>query len=147
MASTQTIIGKTEVIKAIRFDESMPRMQDYDFIIRASESYKVYLLNQTLVNVFEQPDSITASKRQYEKRLEITNKLLSKYNSLCVKYPEWHIKMLKIVAHCQVMLKEDASYTLRMIFHQEQTMANLMKIYIYKCGMLYLMFKWKEWHI
>lgn len=56
------------------------------------------------VKVYEQPDSITASKKQYEKRLDITRKLLEKYEDLSIQYPKWHIKMLKIIAHCQVML-------------------------------------------
>lgn len=122
----------------------MPRMQDYDFIIRASEKYKIYLLNETLVKVYEQPDSITASKKQYEKRLDITRKLLEKYEDLSIQYPKWHIKMLKIIAHCQVMLKENANETLEEIYALEKRPENLIKIYLNKLGILYGLLKIKE---
>lgn len=144
IASTQTIIGKADAVKKVRFDESMPRMQDYDFIIRASGKYKVYLWNEPLVKVYEQPDSITASKKQYKKRLDVTRKLLSKYETLGTQYPQWHIKMLKIIAHCQVMLKENADITLKEIYSLDKTPENLLKIYLNKLGILYGILKIKE---
>lgn len=137
IASTQTIVGKADAVKSVRFDESMPRMQDYDFIIRASGRYKIYLLNEALVKVYEQPDSITASKKQYKKRLDVTQKLLRKYENLSVQYPQWHIKMLKIIAHCQVMLRENAADTLKEIYDLERKPTNLAKIYLDKLGILY----------
>lgn len=146
IASTQTIIGKAESIKNIKFDESMPRMQDYDFIIRASEKYKVYLLNEALVNVYEQLDSITASKKQYKKRLDITKQLLKKYETLSIKYPQWHVKMLKIIVHCQVMLRENADEALKEIYRLDKKKMNLAKIYLNKFGILYSLFKLKEYY-
>lgn len=144
LASTQTIVGKASVIKQVMFDESLPRMQDYDFIIRASELYKIYFLNKELVRVYEQSDSITASKKQYKKRLEITEKLLNKYPLLTKKYPEWNIRMLKIIAHCQVMLRENANPTLVDIYRQEMNAVNFIKIFLNRIGVLYLLFKIKE---
>lgn len=141
LVSTQTILGRAEVIRSVGFDVTMPRMQDYDFIIRASERYSVYFLNQALVNVYEQPDSITATPRQYQKRLEITQKLLEKYNQLSVKYPEWEIRMLKIVAHCQVMLDADAAPTLKLICAKEKTLQNYAKLTLSKIGLLKPIFK------
>ena len=144
LASTQTIVGKASVIKQVMFDESLPRMQDYDFIIRASELYKIYFLNKELVRVYEQSDSITASKKQYKKRLEITEKLLNKYPLLTKKYAEWNIRMLKIIAHCQVMLRENANPTLVDIYRQEMNAVNFIKIFLNRIGVLYLLFKIKE---
>lgn len=141
LVSTQTILGKAEVIRSVGFDVTMPRMQDYDFIIRASGQYSVYFLNRALVNVYEQPDSITATPRQYQKRLEITRKLLEKYDHLTEKYPEWEVRMLKIAAHCEVMLDMDAAATLRQISEKEKNFSNSVKLVLFKLGLLKLIFK------
>lgn len=139
IVSTQTIVGKSSAVRAVMFDESMPRMQDYDFIIRASSEYNVYCVAEYLANVYEQDDSITASKRQYKKRLEVTEKLLNKYPGYREKYPEWNIKMLKIVAHCQVMLGEDANQILGDIWNETHNMKDFVKRILYTCGMLKMM--------
>lgn len=144
IVSTQTIVGKSSAVRGVMFDESMPRMQDYDFIIRASSEYNIYCVAKYLVNVYEQNDSITASKRQYKKRLEVTEKLLNKYPDYREKYPEWNIKMLKIVAHCQVMLGEDASRTLTKINHFEFSFNNKLKLILNKMGLLRLVLLLRE---
>lgn len=144
IVSTQTIVGKSSAVRSVMFDESMPRMQDYDFIIRASSKYSIYCLAEYLVNVYEQGDSITASKRQYKKRLEVTEKLLNKYPDYREKYPEWNIKMLKIIAHCQVMMEEDASETLKKIKYLDFSFSNEIKYIMNKMGILRLVLLFKE---
>lgn len=140
LASTQCIVGKAAAIRNVMFDVTMPRMQDYDFIIRAAEHHSVYYTDAVLVTLFEQADSITAGKRSYRKRLDVTRKLLEKYAQLRPVYPGWELKMLKTVAHCQVMLKEDATVTLKEIYAKERSLANLGKILLYKTGLLYRIF-------
>lgn len=140
LASTQTFLGKAEVIRDVMFDAFLPRMQDYDFIIRAAEKYRVYYLDQVLVTVYEQADSITAGKRSYQKRLDITGKLLDKYPALRKAYPRWEVSMLKITAHCLVMLKQDAAPVLKEIYKKEKSLANLGKLILYKLGLLYHIF-------
>lgn len=57
--STQTIFMKTQVAKEILFDENLKRFQDWDFCIRVSEKYIIKHLDEVLVNVELQKDSIT----------------------------------------------------------------------------------------
>ena len=61
LVSTQTILAKREVFKCFRFDEEMPRMQDYEWTIRASGSCSFFLVDDVLVNVFLQDDSISST--------------------------------------------------------------------------------------
>lgn len=73
--STQTIIAKKECFTDTLFDEKMPRMQDWDWVIRAAGRYKVFFVSEPLVKQFRQANSITADphkgvvamKRLYEK--------------------------------------------------------------------------------
>ncbi len=59
LVSTQTILAKKEVFEAYLFDEAMPRLQDYEWTIRASGRYAFCLVDDVLVNVYMQNDSIT----------------------------------------------------------------------------------------
>lgn len=137
LASTQCILGRAEAVRETMFDVTMPRMQDYDFIIRAVDRYKVYYTDAVLVTLYEQADAITAGKRGYRKHLEIARKLLAKYEHLRPQFPRWELKMLKIIAHSQVMLREDARPVLKEIYTKEKTFGNFSKILLYKTGLLY----------
>ena len=62
--STQTILAKKEVFDEIKFDDAMPRLQDYEWTIRASGQFSFYLVDDVLVDVYLQDDSIVTSGRQ-----------------------------------------------------------------------------------
>lgn len=57
--STQTIIASKKVFDRYMFDDNIKRLQDYEWTIRASKEFSFYLLDDALVNVFLQDDSIT----------------------------------------------------------------------------------------
>jgi glycosyltransferase involved in cell wall biosynthesis len=59
IASTQVIMGRRDCFLAEPFDENMPRMQDWDLILRLSQKYHVYYLNEVLADVYLQADSLT----------------------------------------------------------------------------------------
>lgn len=59
LASTQAMFGKSEAFKKVKFDEEMPRMQDWDEALRLSECYKVRYQKAVLVDTYLQEDSIT----------------------------------------------------------------------------------------
>jgi len=75
--STQTIFIKKEVAEENLFDENLKRFQDWDFCIRISKNYKIEHINETLVNVEVQNDSISNNE-----------KLLTSLDQLFNKYPE-----------------------------------------------------------
>lgn len=136
LASTQTFFCKTSVAKDVKFDEKFFCMQDYDFCIRVSERYSVYYVNVPLVNVYLQNDSIT-KKTNYEKRLKINLLLLDKYGYKRESYPLWETKRLKVIANCQLHLKDkNAGKTLKEIYKKEKTPVNFFKIVLYKLGLL-----------
>ena len=59
--STQTILVKKDVVKDIKFDNSLPRFQDYDLVLRIGQKYNISYTNQILVSVYPQNDSISNS--------------------------------------------------------------------------------------
>ena len=77
--STQTILIKKESLSSIgTFDENLPRYQDWDLAIRMLVNLNVYYLNEPLVLMYIQKDSITRNKRALYKALKI---ILSKYEA------------------------------------------------------------------
>lgn len=59
--STQAILAKKEVFDDILFDENLPRLQDYDLILRISSKYKVSYTKDALVDLYRQEDNISNS--------------------------------------------------------------------------------------
>ncbi|MBO0440378.1 glycosyltransferase family 2 protein [Candidatus Enterococcus ikei] len=57
--STQTILGKKKVFLEEKFDEQIPRYQDWELMLRITKKFKVYFDNEVLVDQFIQKDSIT----------------------------------------------------------------------------------------
>lgn len=59
LCSTQCILGRAEVLRSVGFDADMPRLQDWDMILRAAQTYRVYFHPEPLCTVYLQPDSIS----------------------------------------------------------------------------------------
>lgn len=57
--STQTIFIKKEIAKKVLFDESLKRFQDWDFVLRVARNYSIHHLDEVLVMVEVQDDSIS----------------------------------------------------------------------------------------
>ena len=61
VVSTQTILAKKTIFKKYVFDSTLKRLQDYDWVISVSQSYSFFLVDDILVDVFIQNDSLTMS--------------------------------------------------------------------------------------
>ena len=59
--STQSILVKREVLADIKFDENLPRFQDYDLVLRIALKYNISYTNDALAEVYRQNDSISNS--------------------------------------------------------------------------------------
>lgn len=57
--STQAIVVKSSIAKENLFDDEIPRLQDYDFVMRVVSNYKTSYTNEVLVDLFRQTDSIS----------------------------------------------------------------------------------------
>ena len=78
LCSTQCILGRAEVFREIRFDEELPRLQDWDLMLRIARQYSVQLDARPLVDVHLQPDSLS---RQPGKLLAARKRLYLRYQA------------------------------------------------------------------
>lgn len=69
--STQLIFGKRECFIEEKFDERLPRFQDWELVIRLVNKYKVKILDDVLVDTYIQNNSITKSPQKAVEALQI----------------------------------------------------------------------------
>ena len=80
--STQAILVKKSCIEKYLFDEEMPRLQDYELLIRMLPEVKVSFTNETLAYSYIQSDSIYNSR---DKIIRSCHLLLNKNYSLNIE--------------------------------------------------------------
>jgi len=90
LIGTQTFCGKTVIFFDEQFDINMPRYQDFEILLRIHKKYKIYCLNNTLVDYYLQNDSITKKTKSLLKAWKI---ILSKDNQFMNVYAKYRKKI------------------------------------------------------
>jgi glycosyltransferase involved in cell wall biosynthesis len=77
--STQTLVIHKSIIEKVgMFDETMKRLQDYEFVIRICQKYKIAYVNQPLVNVYRMKECISNAS---EALADALGRILTKHTS------------------------------------------------------------------
>ena len=85
--STQSIIINKKILNKYLFDIKMPRLQDYDLILRIIPKVKMSFTNEVLVDLFIQNDSIGSSLLKLENAIPIILIILKNLkNNIINKY-------------------------------------------------------------
>lgn len=92
--STQTLFGKRSVFENYKFNPEIPRLQDFELLIRITDKYRLYCVAKPLVDYYIQSDSIS-KKNSY---LYHTCLLIKKL------YPDFRNKRKNIALHLANML-------------------------------------------
>lgn len=77
--TTGTLIGKKECFNNIQFDETLPRYQDWDIVLRLAKKYSFCFVEEPLIEQEHQKESITASTG-YEKTTKALLKIYYKFS-------------------------------------------------------------------
>ena len=83
--STQTFLANAEVFKKECFDVEMPRLQDFELLLRIHKRYSVYCMDEILVDYYVQDTSISANQ---EKLLKAWKLIQLKHPDIKTKYPK-----------------------------------------------------------
>lgn len=82
--TTQSILLKKACFEEVGlFDETMPRLQDWELLLRLSKRYPFFFIDEPLVNVYHTSGSITSNQEALTKALEL---LLEKHYGDFAKY-------------------------------------------------------------
>lgn len=79
--STQAILAKKNFLIKYLFDPKMPRLQDYDLILRMIPKVRISYTRDVLVELNIQNDSITLSQQKLKKAVKILLKKKFEFNS------------------------------------------------------------------
>ncbi len=82
---TQTLVFKRNVIKHNLFDEEMPRLQDFELLMRIVNDHRVFFLKEALVKREMSDNSIT---KQNDNLLRACELLYKKHPDLRIKFPK-----------------------------------------------------------
>lgn len=91
--STQTIMGKADIFKKNKFDIEMPRLQDAELMIRLISKYKIYCIDEGLVNYGIWQDSISNNPIKLN---QAVNLILKKYPKLFSEHKNIYYKLKEI---------------------------------------------------
>lgn len=76
LVSTQTLFGRADCIKQLRFDERFPRMQDWEFALQTAKRFRLVYFADALADMYLQGDSISTHP---ERGLAAVRLLYDKY--------------------------------------------------------------------
>lgn len=125
--TTSTIIARAEVLKLNLFDENLPRMQEYELVIRLLQSYSIFFMGEVLVDKYEQTDSITWSEKRYARLIQAEEIMLAKHRAIIEENNALAIHLRRLIRaktmerlpcdkECDMMLRSDKSLKSVVIF-------------------------------
>lgn len=103
--STGMIFGKRECFKE-GFDESLPRLQDWDLMLRLSKKYKVSHEDVPLAYYYIQSDSISANHQKLKEAAKI---IYEKYRDEFDRDPEALSHIYTQIAVAEIMTNDPAA--------------------------------------
>ena len=89
---TQTILARREVLETTRFVRSFPRYQDLEWVYRALKRYRMYCLDEALVDYTVGTDSISSNPKKMYDALRL---IAEKYPELRREYPVLSMHIVK----------------------------------------------------
>ena len=102
----------------------MPRLQDHDLVIRLSKKYRFYFVNEPLVNMYVQDDSIS---QNIKKLIDAEYLLLTKYSEEVASFPEFKYYNLTIFAVMKRRNKMKAGIEYKALYKIKPSVINLLK--------------------
>ena len=133
MFGTPTIIAKADIIKANLFDESLPRFQDFELILRLIQKNRIYFLNDSLVDAYVQNNSIT---QNYAKLIQAEEIILSKHAEVIEKYSSQKALHLRRLIRAKTMESVSCKNECKLLFQTDRHLKSLTVCALHKIGLL-----------
>lgn len=134
LGSTQTFFIRKECFKSVRFDENLPRYQDWEFLIQITKFYKVMYQPKALVIQRLSRDSISANPYKGFAALQyILNKYKNEYENCLVG----KASILSYQASFMIAMEKKADkYLWESISANPISVKHWLKFILYKLGVL-----------
>ena len=140
-ASTQTIFGKSECFRNVMFDTRMPRLQDWDEVLRLSQKYRIFYQNEILVNTFFQKDSISTHP---EKAVLAMQKIFKKHKDVILSDPAIVESFFKKKASFVCKTGKNPKEEMKMILKYNPSAGTFIKSFLSALGLYKYIFNLKQ---
>ena len=110
---TQTVVVRRAVVEKERFDPQMPRYQDFEWLFRILGHFRVYCLNEALVDYFIGEDSISVN---YEKMYAALQLFYDKYYMYKKECPVMFMHIVRNLAEGWQLARRDKANSSRFIW-------------------------------
>jgi len=90
--STQTLLIKKDVFEELNgFEKNITNLEDWEFAVRLVDGYQVAFINEPLVNVYEQNDSISLDVKAI---IQARKFFLKKFKPIYKRFPELYLRII-----------------------------------------------------
>lgn len=138
--STQVLFGYKYCFLDEKFDESLPRLQDWELSLRLIRKYRITFCDSILAIQNIQIDSITKDKR---KELIACKIIYQKHENTFLKYPHVACKMLERIAVCEWKNGQAFSNTLKQAYEINSSYKMMIKLILSRLGFMDIFFRLK----
>ena len=132
---TSTFLARADVLKQNLFDENLPRYQDYELIIRLIQRYRIYFMNEALVNKFEQKDSITWSNTRFARAVQAEEIILAKHGSIIEESGEMPFHLRRLI-NAKTMERLPCDKECEMLFNSDKSLKSMIIYILHKIRLL-----------
>ena len=94
---TPTIVAKRKVFIEEKFDTNLPRLQDYEVMLRVLQRFNVYYIDRPLVYRYLQMDGITAN---HQKGIDAFNYIFMKYAQVIENNKSIQARLYDVLGKC-----------------------------------------------
>lgn len=129
------MLAKREVFDNIKFDKHMPRFQEFELLVRVADKYKLYCVDEGLVDYYIGEDSISSNP---EKLYQACCLIFNKHKDFSLKYPH----MTKIMGdklleegNQLVKAKRPAAKYLKKSYEYTKDTKTFIKLILYRVGL------------
>ena len=110
----------------------MPRLQDYDLVIRLAKKYQFYFCDEVLVDLYLQSDSITLN---IPKSIKAYERIIEKYQELWIDYPAVEARYLNTLGMFYVKEGKPKAILFKHAFDKTHHWTYFVKYLLIKTGM------------
>ena len=129
LVSTQTLVGKKEVFMKYPFRENLPALEDFAFSIEATQEYNFYHVDEVLVDLYLQEDSLTKDMGKY---YDANLRIMEECKDIWKLYPKAEAKRWYIIGCLANKLDIKDVYAFKYSFEKDKKMKTFIKLVLFK---------------
>lgn len=140
LVATPSILVERQLMLDNPFDTDLKWCEDYEWSIRIAERAEFYLVDEVVVDVYLQTNSVTLVND--DKQIPFFEKMLSAHQATLDAVPWFHADILSGYAKQLILSGKDGSHYYLLAYQRAHRGRDLLKLVLSKIGVIKYVFKW-----